>query len=143
MSLPNLAFLLGILLALLPAQGADAHGTGTQGNAAESVSTSPSQLPEIQLPEIRLTVTVDPDAPIAQIVQVARGMHVRLSVFGVGTSTLHLHGYDIEANAAPDHPAMFNFDSIHTGRFALEMHLDNDILGRNGKAVLYIEVREQ
>jgi hypothetical protein len=136
MSLPNLAILLGILLALLPAQGADAHGT--QGNAAEAVSTRPSRLPAIQL-----TVTVDPDAPIAQIVQVARGMHVRLSVFGVGTNTLHLHGYDIEANAAPDHPAMFNFDSIHTGRFALEMHLDNDILGRNGKAVLYIEVREQ
>jgi hypothetical protein len=136
MSLPNLAILLGILLALLPAQGADAHGT--QGHAAEAVSTSPSRLPAIQL-----TVTVDPDAPIAQIVQVARGMHVRLSVFGVGTNTLHLHGYDIEANAAPDHPAMFNFDSIHTGRFALEMHLDNDILGRNEKAVLYIEVREQ
>jgi len=56
---------------------------------------------------------------------------------------LHLHGYDIEVIGEVDQPALFVFDAVHTGRFALEMHVEDDLLGSTERAVLYIEVREQ
>lgn len=90
-----------------------------------------------------MTVTVDPDAPVAPVVQVPQGTHVHLSVVGAGANALHLHGYGIAVKAEPDQPASVTFDALHTGRFALEMHLDDDLLGRGEKAVLYIEVRQQ
>jgi len=133
MSFLKPAVILGAALALPPGQGAFAHGSGQQGGATVSASS--------QQPATQLTVTVDPDAPVAQVIQVARGAHVHLSVVGVGTNALHLHGYDIVVNAEPDQPAYVIFDAVHTGRFALEMHLDDDLLGRGEKAVLYIEVR--
>jgi hypothetical protein len=63
-------------------------------------------------------------------------------VFGAGANALHLHGYDIAVKAAPDQPALVIFDAVHTGRFPLEMHLTDDLFGRDAKAVLYIEVHE-
>jgi hypothetical protein len=41
-----------------------------------------------------------------------------------------------------DQPALFVFDATHTGRFALEVHVEDELLGKTEKAVLYIEVRE-
>jgi hypothetical protein len=131
------AILLGAILALLPGQGADAHGTGQHDAATGAVSGT-----SLRQSETQLTVTVDPDAAVARVVRVTRGAHVHLSVFGAGANTLHLHGYDIAVKAEPDQPALVIFDAVHTGRFALEMHLADDLLGRGEKAVLYIEVRE-
>jgi hypothetical protein len=137
MSLLKSAILLGATVALLPEQGVDAHGTGQHDAATGAVSAaSPRQS------ETRLTVTVDPAATVAEVVRVARGAHVHLSVFGAGANALHLHGYDIAVKAAPDQPALVIFDAVHTGRFPLEMHLTDDLFGRDAKAVLYIEVHE-
>ena len=52
-------------------------------------------------------------------------------------------GYAIEVNGEADQPALIVFDAVHTGRFALEMHVEDDLLGKGEKAVLYIEVRAQ
>ena len=88
-------------------------------------------------------MTIDPDATAAQVVRVIRGAFVHLTVLGGGASEMHLHGYDIEVTAEAGQPALFVFDATATGRFPLEMHVEDDLLGKGEKAVLYIEVREQ
>jgi hypothetical protein len=138
MSFPRSAIFLVTVLALMPGQGAFAHGTEqhSAGTTAEgTVST--------QGADTKIVVTVDPDAPVAQVVRITRGAHVHLTVLGVGASEMHLHGYDIEVKGEADQPALFVFDATHTGRFHLEMHVEDDLLGNTEKAVLYIEVREQ
>ena len=137
MSLLRSAIVLGAVLALMPDQGARAHGTEQHdaGTTAEGKASS-------QDADTNIVVTVDPDAP-AQVVRVIRGAYVHLTVHGTGANELHLHGYDIKVKGEADQPALFVFDATHTGRFALEMHVEDDLLGSTEKAVLYIEVREQ
>jgi hypothetical protein len=79
------------------------------------------------------------ETPEAHVVVIKRGTQVNLSVSGVEAEELHLHGYDIEFKGEP---ALGSFIAAHTGRFALEMHIVDDLLGKRARAVLYIEVRE-
>ena len=132
------AIVLGAVLALMPDQGARAHGTEQHdaGTTAEGAASSKAADTEI-------VVTIDPDDAVAEVVRITRGAHVHLTVNGAGVNELHLHGYDIEAIGEVDQPALFVFDATNTGRFALEMHVEDDLLGSTEKAVLYIEVREQ
>jgi hypothetical protein len=134
----NSAILLGAVLALMPGQGAFPHGT--EQHTGESV-TEPSAASRDA--DTNIDVTVDPDAPAAQVVRVRRGAHVHLTVRGAGSNAMHLHGYGIEVQGEADQPALFIFEAAHTGRFALEVHVEDDLLGKVEKAVLYIEVREQ
>jgi hypothetical protein len=137
MSFLRSAIILGVVLALIPDQGAYPHGTDQQGagTTAEGAASS-------QDADTNITVTVDPDAAAAQVVQIARGARVHLTVLGAGANEMHLHGYDIEVQGEADQPALFVFDATHTGRFALEVHVEDELLGKTEKAVLYIEVRE-
>jgi hypothetical protein len=137
MSFPRSAILLGTVLALMPGQGAFAHGTEQKsaGTTAEGTVSS-------QDADTNIVVTVDADAP-AQVVRIIRGARVHLTVLGAGANEMHLHGYDIEVQGEADQPALFVFDATHTGRFPLQMHVEDDLLGSTEKAVLYIEVREQ
>jgi len=50
--------------------------------------------------------------------------------------SLHLHGYDIEANVSPQSPAVMSFKATIAGRFAISEHGN---AGRE-RAVLYLEV---
>ena len=129
---------LGAVLALMPDQGARAHGTEQHdaGTTAEGAASS-------EAADTEIVVTIDPDAAAAEVVRVTRGAHVHLTVRGAGANEMHLHGYGIEVKGEADQPALFVFDAIHTGRFALEIHVEDDLLGSTEKAVLYIEVREQ
>jgi hypothetical protein len=63
-----------------------------------------------------------------------------LTVQGVAARELHLHGYDVVFSGEP---ARAIFDATHTGRFALKMHVEDELLGKRERAVLYIEVRER
>ncbi len=136
MSFLKYAVLLGKVLALIPGQGALAHGTEqhSAGTTAEGTVSS-------QDADTNIVVTVDADAP-AQVVRITRGARVHLTVLGAGANEMHLHGYGIEVKGEADQPALFVFDATHNGRFALEMHVEDDLLGSTKKAVLYIEVRE-
>ena len=131
------AILLGAVLALMPGQGAYPHGTEqhTGESAAESSAASRDA-------DTNIVVTVDAGAP-AQVIRITRGAHVHLTVRGAGANEMHLHGYGIEVMGEAGQPALIVFDASHTGRFALEMHVEDDLLGKGEKAVLYIEVREQ
>jgi FtsP/CotA-like multicopper oxidase with cupredoxin domain len=121
----------------MPGQGAYPHGTEqhTGKSAAEPSAASRDA-------DTNVDVTIDADAP-AQVIRITRGAHVHLTVRGAGANEMHLHGYGIEVMGEADQPALIVFDASHTGRFALEMHVEDDLLGKGEKAVLYIEVREQ
>ncbi len=137
MTFSKYAILLGAVLASMPGQGALAHGTEQQTGESTAEGTVSSQDADTNI-----VVTIDTDAP-AQVVRITRGARVHLTVLGAGANEMHLHGYDIEVMGAADQPALFVFDATHTGRFALEMHVEDDLLGSTAKAILYIEVREQ
>ncbi len=138
MSFLKYAVLIGTALTLMPGQGALAHSTEQHGAGTTAEGTV-----SIQGADTKIVVTVDPDAAAAQVVRIARGAHVHLTVLGAGANEMHLHGYGIEVKGEADQPALVVFDAVHTGRFALEMHIEDDLLGKGEKAVLYIEVREQ
>jgi len=50
--------------------------------------------------------------------------------------SLHLHGYDIEVNVAPQSPVVMSFRASLAGRFAVSEHRQ---AGRE-QAILYLEV---
>jgi len=93
--------------------------------------------------ETGVTVSVSPDGQGSTLVRVSRGTRLRLTLLGAGAGALHLHGYDITVEAEEGEPAVFVFDATATGRFPLEMHVEDDLLGEGEKALLYLEVREQ
>lgn len=51
---------------------------------------------------------------------------------------VHLHGYDIERDVGPNHPASLRFTATATGRFPLEIHSKQP--GRQ-RPLAYLEVR--
>ncbi len=59
-------------------------------------------------------------------IQAARGETVRIVVSSDAPDELHLHGYDIERQAAPGQPARFRFKANAEGEFVLESHVAED-----------------
>jgi hypothetical protein len=139
MSFLKFTILFGVILTLMPMliseQGAFAHGTAHQDEATVDPTVDPTAVPQ-DIDTINVTVT---ETSEAHVVGVKPGTQVNLSVHGVEAKELHLHGYDIEFKGEP---ALGSFIAAHTGRFALEMHIVDDLLGKRARAVLYIEVRE-
>lgn len=135
MSCHRAVLLLGAVLVLPGAPGALAHGTEQHG-ARASVETAPARAADAEL-----SVVIDPGAATAPVVRVRHGDHVHLTVTGAGASELHLHGYDIAVRGSPGSPVTIVFDASHMGRFPVEMHVEDDLLGPREKAVLFIEVR--
>jgi len=114
-----------------------AHGTGGHA-AAPATAAAPAGEADTEL-----AVTIDPGAAAAQVVRVRRGAHVHLTISGAGAHALHLHGYDIAVRGPEDGPVAIVFDADHAGRFPVEMHVEDDLLGPREKPVLFIEVRDE
>lgn len=53
---------------------------------------------------------------------------------------LHIHGYDIRFEIAPDVPAEITFTAHATGRFAVTSHGFGDEHGHGHETLVYIEV---
>lgn len=51
---------------------------------------------------------------------------------------VHLHGYDIEIDVAPDHPTSLRFTANATGRFPIEIHSKEP---HKQRPLAYIEVQ--
>ncbi len=90
--------------------------------------------------EHEIAVRVDPSDPVPPVVTVPKGARVRLTVTGIGEAMLHLHGYDVGSHGAGER-AVLVFDAAHEGRFPVEAHVEDDLLGRHGKPILFVEVR--
>ena len=61
-----------------------------------------------------------------QSIEVEQGEPVRIIVAADAPDEIHLHGYDIEREAAPGAPARFNFTANLEGVFELESHTAED-----------------
>lgn len=65
-------------------------------------------------------------------VQVTQGDSVRLRFTADAPTMLHLHGYDIEQEAAPGRVAEMRFEAYAAGRFPVEVHSPDDASGHSG-----------
>jgi len=61
-----------------------------------------------------------------QTITVQKGDVVHIVVSSDEPDEIHLHGYDIEREAAPGKPARFNFKATVEGAFELESHAAED-----------------
>lgn len=123
------AALVAGVLVILTGGGAVAHGPDTSSQPAVTEGA-----------ELTLTVQIDPADAVPPVVTVPLGAHVRLNVIGAGAAELHLHGYDVEASGE-DGSTVIVFHAAHEGRFPVAAHVEDALLGRRDKPMLFVEVR--
>jgi plastocyanin len=61
-----------------------------------------------------------------QTIEVKKGDTVQIVVSSDAPDEIHLHGYDIEKEAAPGKPARFKFKANVEGAFIIESHAAED-----------------
>ena len=62
-------------------------------------------------------------------IEVGEGDRVRIRVTSDEPIEIHVHGYDLEREVAPDEPATLSFEADLTGRFEIENHESEEVLG--------------
>lgn len=62
-------------------------------------------------------------------ISVSEGDRVNLRVTSDAPVEFHLHGYDLEEEVEPGEPAELSFDATTTGRFEIEDHDTESVLG--------------
>jgi len=95
------------------------------GNGAATETETQAQQPA-EPPATRINVkggVIDGDV---KSIKVAKGDTVRIVVSSDVPDEIHLHGYDIEKEAAPGKPARFKFKATLEGAFELESHAAED-----------------
>lgn len=63
------------------------------------------------------------------VMQIHQGEHVVLRIRSNAPDELHLHGYDLHARLTPQETAVIEFGADRTGRFTLELHDAQTVLG--------------
>jgi copper(I)-binding protein len=76
-----------------------------------------------------------------ETIRIRQGDVVELHWSSDRNLTLHLHGYDIEADVRPGSPVVMRFVAFATGRFPVEIHGSSHGGAHNQAALLYLEVR--
>jgi FtsP/CotA-like multicopper oxidase with cupredoxin domain len=103
--------------------GTQAQTTADDGTDAET-ETQPEEPTEP--PVARISVKGGVIAGNVKSIEVAKGDTVRIVVSSDVDDEIHLHGYDIEKEAAPGKPARFEFKADVEGAFELESHVAED-----------------
>jgi heme/copper-type cytochrome/quinol oxidase subunit 2 len=62
-------------------------------------------------------------------ISVEEGDRVKFRITADEPLEFHLHGYDLEEEIEPDEPAELSFDATTTGRFEIENHDTDAVLG--------------
>lgn len=62
-------------------------------------------------------------------ISVSEGERVNLRITADEPLEFHLHGYDLEGEVEPGEPAELSFDATITGRFEVENHDTDTVLG--------------
>lgn len=75
-----------------------------------------------------------------QVIRIDQGQTVRLLWMTDEAAELHIHGYDIRFEIAPDVPAEIAFTAHATGRFAVTSHGFADEHSDGHDTLVYIEV---
>lgn len=80
--------------------------------------------------ERNVELSIEDGAMTPDEVEVGEGDRVTLEITTSGAPTeVHLHGYDLEAKVAPGEPATLSFEADLTGRFEIEDHETDKVLG--------------
>jgi FtsP/CotA-like multicopper oxidase with cupredoxin domain len=106
-----------------------ASGTQTQttSDGGTETETQPAEPAEPAEPPVtRISLKGGVIAGDVKSIEVAKGDTVRIVVSSDVDDEIHLHGYDIEKEAAPGKPARFKFKADVEGAFELESHVAED-----------------
>jgi FtsP/CotA-like multicopper oxidase with cupredoxin domain len=121
------------IVAFVVAQPGDDDDTtpsssGTQTQTTSDGGTETETQPEepAEPPVARISVKGGVIAGDVKSIEVAKGDTVRIVVSSDVEDEIHLHGYDIEKEAAPGKPARFEFKADVEGAFELESHVAED-----------------
>jgi FtsP/CotA-like multicopper oxidase with cupredoxin domain len=100
------------------------NATQTQTSTGDSTDTDTETEAEapVEPPVTRINLKGGVIAGDVKSIEVAKGDTVRILVSSDVADEIHLHGYDIERQAAPGKPARFNFKADVEGAFELESH---------------------
>jgi FtsP/CotA-like multicopper oxidase with cupredoxin domain len=100
------------------------NASQTQTTGAEGTETETETQPEApaEPPVTRISVKGGVIQGDVKSIEVAKGDTVRIVVSSDVDDEIHLHGYDIEKEAAPGKPARFKFKADVEGAFELESH---------------------
>jgi FtsP/CotA-like multicopper oxidase with cupredoxin domain len=101
-------------------------GTQTQTTSDGGTETEPQPEEPAEPPVARISVKGGAIAGDVKSIEVAKGDTVRIVVSSDVEDEIHLHGYDIEKEAAPGKPARFEFKADVEGAFELESHVAED-----------------
>ncbi len=146
MHLKRLAVAMSVVLLLCASSGiATAHDNKPHDQtdpspthqAHESAPEAPHKVADSSVTVIERTLGEGP----AETIVVSRGEIVRLVLHASAGIELHLHGYDLSGTASDDAPVVMTFRADHAGRFPIEAHGVQDVLGRTDSALAYLEVR--
>jgi len=89
----------------------------------------PSQISPDAPRERTIDLAVENGAMTPDEVEVVEGNRVKLRVASDEPIEIHLHGYDLEREVAPGEPATLSFEADLTGRFEMEDHESEEVLG--------------
>jgi plastocyanin len=95
----------------------------TETEVETQTETTP---PEPQVSVTRIQIQGGEVVGGPQSIEVEQGERVRIVVASDAPDEIHLHGYDIEHQAAPGAPARFNFTADAEGVFEMESHTAED-----------------
>jgi hypothetical protein len=104
--------------------------------ALSAAPPAPTADPDIDRTELSLV-----DGRIVgedDVIRVTRGQRVELVWSSDERIRLHLHGYDLELEVAPDEPAVMSLIAHATGRFPITRHGGSG--GHDHETLLYLEV---
>ena len=91
------------------------------GPAGDPVADAPG--------ERALTLSIKDGAMDPAEIEVREGDRVTLRVTSEKPTEVHLHGYDLETGVSPGEPATLSFEADLPGRFEIEDHESEDVLG--------------
>jgi FtsP/CotA-like multicopper oxidase with cupredoxin domain len=99
--------------------------TSTERNANGRTETEPTaRQPEPAM--TRIAIKGQKRQGPVKTITVQKGDRVRIVVTADAPNLIHLHGFDIELQAAPGKPARFDFKANLEGEFELESHTFED-----------------
>jgi len=120
------------LAIIFTASFASAHGAGNDHDVSTELAQSPEDFVGI--------VIERPLTDVTEVISIPLDSHVQLHLTTSEPTELHLHGYDLSANAGPHTVAVMTFHAQYAGRFSIISHGGDDLLGRTEKTRAYIEV---
>ena len=131
------ALAVAVIAFVIASPGDDDDGKSDNTNAVETAparndeqpsggTTTPTTPAEPAPTVARIRIVGNEVQGGVKSIKVSKGDRVRIIVSADAADTLHLHGYDIEKQAAPGSPAVFAFTANLEGVYELESHTAED-----------------